>query len=166
MAKKRIGQIDLGTRELLDGVVVYVARKRTNGFGKRWVAVGQEPVESLAVRRKELGEEGLAVFLMLMGRLTFNNHLVLNQAEIGRILGMHRQSVQRAIKRLMGMGVLLEGSKEGPNRSYQLNPEFGWKGSAKNHVKALDDHRKKRMKAANITGVVTNPAPDEETELK
>ena len=60
--------------------------------------------------------------------------MVVNQAELAKELGMHRQHVQRSIKRLIALGVILEGPKIGISRSYRLNPEFGWKGSARNHV--------------------------------
>ena len=46
---------------------------------------------------------------------------------------MHRQHVQRSIKRLIQLGIILEGVKIGISRSYRLNPNFGWKGSAKGH---------------------------------
>ena len=66
----------------------------------------------------------------------------MNQAEIARDLGMQRQNVQRSIKRLMELGVILEGVKIGVSRSYRLNPSFGWKGSAKGHREALHEHLK------------------------
>ena len=37
--------------------------------------------------------------------------------------------------------------------SLRLNPEYGWKGSAKNHVACLDQERKKRM-ASRDQGVI------------
>jgi len=162
MGRKLISQVDLGTGQELEGIVVYVAPKRTNGFVEGWLAVAHLTGQLVAQNRKELGEEGLAILFLLFSKLDFENLLLLNQAEIGRELGMHRQSVQKAIKTLMGLGVLLEGPKVGQNRSYRLSPNIGWKGSAKNHVKALDEQRKKRMKAANITGVVKNTEPDKD----
>jgi biotin operon repressor len=156
MRPKWVGQVDLNTGLAQEGLVVLVAPKKTNGFRERWLAMAQEAAERVAEQRKLLGEEGLAVLFMLLARLDFENALLVNQAELGRKLGMHRQSVQQAIKKLMGVGVLLEGPKIGQNRSYKLNPEFGWKGSATNHKKTLEKQRKERMKAARITGVIEN----------
>jgi hypothetical protein len=48
--------------------------------------------------------------------------------------------------------------------SLKLNPEYGWKGSAKNHVVALDQLRKDRMKAAKISGVVQGGKLDQAEE--
>ena len=67
---------------------------------------------------------------------------------------MQRQHIQRSIKPLMNLGVLLEGPKIGISRSYRFNPEFGWKGTARNHMIAIDQERKKRMANAGIKGVV------------
>ena len=47
-------------------------------------------------------------------------------------LGNAQAARQRSIKRLIALGVILEGPKIGISRSYRLNPEFGWKGSARN----------------------------------
>lgn len=160
MDRKKIVQWDQQTGEVIEGLVAYVVPRIKNGFTGGWMALANNAGATIAQHRKELGEEGMAVLWMLTSRLDFENRLVLNQAEIGRELGMHRQSIQQAIKRLIGIGILLEGPKIGQNRSYQLNPEFGWKGSAKNHLKTLSDQRKTRMKAANITGVVTTEDPD------
>jgi DNA-binding MarR family transcriptional regulator len=154
MKKKKALQIDSETGEVLGGAFVYMElRKNKNYFREGWLAMAQTAAELFAKHRKELGEEGFAVLFMLIARLDFENHIVLNQAEIGREIGMARQNVQQAIRRLIGLGALVEGPKLKQSRSYKLNPEFGWKGSAQNHVKAVADH-KKRMKKAGITGVI------------
>jgi biotin operon repressor len=158
MGTKQMGQMDLGTGELLDGLVVLVTKKKINGFAEGWFAVANQAGAIFAKSDLGLGEH--RVLWMLFSHLDFENHLAINQAEIARELGMQRQHVQRAIKRLMELEVLVEGKKNGQNRTYKLNPEFGWKGSGDNHRKALDDHRKARMRAAKITGVVKTPPAD------
>ena len=59
-----------------------------------------------------------------------------------------------------------EGPKIGISRSYRLNPEFGWRGSGKNHIATLDLERKKRMAKAGIKGVIEGgqQAPQEAPE--
>ena len=52
----------------------------------------------------------------------------------------------------------------GISRSYRLSPNFGWKGSARNHVIALDQERKRRMAAAGITGIVQGGEPNPERD--
>jgi len=144
MAVSRVSQVNINTGELMhDSFLAVVFPKRRNGFGTRWLAMAQEAAKALA--RSDLGKDDFRVFMELVSILDFENLLVLNQAELARDLGMLRQNVQRSIKRLIKLGVLLEGPRIGVNRSYRLSPSFGWKGSAKNHVIALDEERRKRV---------------------
>ena len=64
---------------------------------------------------------------------------------------MHRQHVQRSIKRLIQLGIILEGVKIGISRSYRLNPSFGWKGSAIHRevsARALEGYQDKGAQGA------------------
>jgi hypothetical protein len=145
MPQKRMGQYDSNTGEIMaDGFLAYVVPKRKNGFGKDWVAMGQDAALIFAKRRKDLGEEGLGVLMAVIAKLDFENLLVLNQAEIARVLDMKRENFNRSLKKLVAMGAVIEGPKIGVSRSYRLNPNFGWKGSAKNHVTALEEYRKQK----------------------
>lgn len=153
MAQRRLSQIDMSTGELLeDGFMAYVAPKRRNGFKEGWIAMAQDAAMMFA--QSDLGTDDFRVLMALMAKLDFENLLVLNQAELARELKMQRQNVQRSIKRLIRMGALLEGPRIGVSRSYRFNPQFGWRGSAKNHVIALDQERQRRMAAAGISGVI------------
>jgi hypothetical protein len=153
MVERRLGQLDLNTGEILEnGFVAYVAPKRINGFGTRWFAMAQDPLEILA--QSDLHGNDFRVLFKLMGYLDFENLIVVNQAEIARKLNMQPTHVRRSIKRLIDLDALLEGPRIGVNRSFRLNPRFGWKGSAKKHVVALDQERQRRMDAAGITGVI------------
>lgn len=157
MPQRRLGQVDMSTGEVLeDGFVAYVAPKRHNGFGTRWMAMAQDAAMMLA--KADLGVDDFRVFMGLVAHLDFENLLVLNQADLARELDMQRQNVQRSVKRLIAMGVLLEGPRIGISRSYRLNPNFGWKGTSKKHVIALDQERKLRMQAAKISGVIEGGA--------
>lgn len=151
--ERRLGQVDLATGEVMEqGFVAYIAPKRINGFGQRWMAMAQDAAMLLA--QSDLGADDMKVFFALVAKLDYENLLVLNQAEVARELGMQRQNVQRSMKRLLKMEVILEGPKIGLSRSYRFNPSFGWKGTARNHVKALSSHHRGRMEAAGITGVI------------
>ena len=137
---KRLQQIDSETGEIIDGFVAYVVPKRKNGFGQGWLAMAQNGAEILA--QSNLSGNDFKVLMKLLSVLDYENLIQVSQAEIARELNMHRQHVQRSIKRLMDLGIVLEGVKIGISRSYRLNPSFGWKGSAKGHREALTDHLK------------------------
>lgn len=161
--RRRIRQVDVKTGEVLDGVVAYLVPKRQNGF-QRWFAMGQEDALEELMDFKRLDD--FRVLVALIKRLDYENLIIANQADIARRLSMSSAQVNRAIRRLVEVGVILRGAKAGINCSYQLNPEFGWKGSTKNHVTAIDEHRRKRMKPVKIASIVKSPAPDETQEAE
>ena len=137
---KRLQQIDSETGEIIDGFVAYFVPKRKNGFGQGWLAMAQNGAEILA--QSNLSGNDFKVLMKLLSVLDYENLIQVSQAEIARELNMHRQHVQRSIKRLLDLGIVLEGVKIGISRSYRLNPNFGWKGSAKGHREALHEHLK------------------------
>jgi hypothetical protein len=138
MPAKRIGHVDLETGEVIEHATMALIIKRTgNGFGKRWIAMNQDASEEIARRRKEFGAEAAFVLLYLIGKLDYENDLVFSRTEVAQTLDMQVQNVSRALSKLTATGCLIEGKKLGNMRSYRLNPEFGWKGSGKNHRAAL-----------------------------
>ena len=146
---KKIGFFDKESGEYCESYVAVIQPKRRNGFDGGWAAMAQTALDFLADNRKSLGEEGFAVFAKLIGQMSHENFIQVNQTELGKELGMQRQNVQRAIKRLMALGVMLEGPKVGRCRTYRLNPHVGWKGSAANHKKALKSADHLRLVSSN-----------------
>ena len=55
---------------------------------------------------------------------------------------MNRHHVNRSIKKLIELGVVLEGVKIGISRSYRLNQTLVGKGQPKGHREALHEHLK------------------------
>ena len=102
--------------------------------------MAQNGAEILA--QSDLGANDFKVLMKLLSVLDYENLIQVSQADIARELDMHRQHVQRSIKQLIQLGIILEGVKIGISRSYRLNPSFGWKGSAKGHREALHEHLK------------------------
>lgn len=165
MVQRRLGQHDADTGEVLsEGFIAYVAPKRKNGFGSKWLAMAQDAIQKLAKHRRELGEEGYAVLFSMISRVDYENvYQAISHADLAAELDMQRPNVSRAVKRLVDLGVFLMGPKVGRTNTYRLNPEFGWKGSAKAHVVALDQVRKQRMDAARIEGVIPGGQWDDKT---
>lgn len=140
----KVSQINADTGEILDHTVLAILPpKRKNGFNNGWMAMSQVGADILA--ESNLGGAEFRLLWKLIAKLDFDNETLINQASIARELGMHRQSVQRSLKRLIALGVVIEGNKDDlVVRRYRLNPNFGWKGSAKAHVIALSEERRKR----------------------
>ena len=87
---------------------------------------------------------------------------------------MNRHNVNRSIKKLIELGVILEGVKIGISRSYRLNPNFGWKGSAKGHrevsARALEGYQVIRGRRAHGAALATlatcaHLSPDSQARL-
>lgn len=153
MAQIRLGQVDMLTGEILEGATLAVFYpRRKNGFKTGWLAMAQDPLMKLA--QADLGDEARRVLFALLSKLDFENYLSLNQAQLGRDLGLKAPNISRAITRLVEEGVLLVGPRVQVSRTYTLNPHYGWKGSAKGHQEALQA----RMKAAGLS-VVTSLLP-------
>jgi len=154
--KRVIGSV-LDTGELMEGAVVGMFfPKRENGFKAGWIAMAQEPMMKLA--KSDLGAQEMKVLFGVLAKLDFENFLLLSVADLAKEIGMQRPNVSAAISSLEKLGVLLRGPKAGRSSTFRLNPDFGWKGSASNHKKAL----RERMQASNIRGIV-EPSRDPNT---
>ena len=134
-------QIDHQTGEVVEGFVAYVVPKRKNSFRKdgwQWL---KEAMMMLA--QSNLTGNDMKVMWAMLARLDYENLIQVNQAEVAEQVGMNRQTMLIVqSKKLIELGVVLEGVKIGISRSYRLNPNFGWKGSAKGHRQALHEHLK------------------------
>jgi hypothetical protein len=142
--KRRIGQVDLDTGEVLGEYVTAVTRKRRSPFGESWMA---SMLRGFGVFKQFKRVEDFRVLFALLEKLDYENRILINQADIAKELGMKPSNVAAAIKRLIEAGVIFKGPKAGIHNSYQLNPNYGWRGSTENHVKALDDFRNQKLKA-------------------
>ena len=104
--------------------------------------MAQEAMMMLA--QSNLTGNDMKVMWAMLARLDYENLIQVNQAEVSEQVGMNRHNVNRSIKKLIELGVILEGVKIGISRSYRLNPNFGWKGSAKGHrgsARALEGYQ-------------------------
>jgi DNA-binding transcriptional ArsR family regulator len=128
---------------------VSAAPREKYKFEGGFFVMGLVSIQSIITRySKDLGKESWLVFWMLCAQLDLReNRVVVNQAEMGRRMGLSRQHVQRGIKQLLEVGLILEGPKEKRSRTYGLNPEVVFRGSAKDHAREIDKYRKKRTKA-------------------
>jgi predicted transcriptional regulator len=151
---RRVSSVDLDTGEILDYSLVAVQKKVPIGFAG-WMAMALEALDMLA--SSDLRGDDLRVLLALLGRLDFENLIQIEQTAIAKRLGMKQPHVSRSIKRLIATGCLLEGPKIGRSRTYRLNPAYGWRGSAKNHQKALRA-LERRAATAGISVVIGGKA--------
>jgi len=139
MNRKKIGQIDLNTGELIEGYIAVLQPKTKNGF-ERHFTMNQQALDIIS---ENLEGSEIKVLLKLLKYLDYENLIQVQQKEIADELKMQRSNLNRAISRLIEIGVILSGPKIGRTCSYRLNPKFGWKGKATSHRKALEDRMQK-----------------------
>ena len=137
--RKIVGYIDQHG-EIHEGVIpVLCGTKIQSPYGDRWMQFNQEFLIELAARR-DLGNQALRVFIYLNGRLDFLNVIQIEQTEIAETLGMRKQNVNQAIKRLEDFGIIVRGPKVGRSSSWTLNPMAGWKGKVSHLRTAQTNH--------------------------
>ena len=157
MPTKRFEQVDTTTGEVTGSFVAVIQPKKNNGFSTGWFAMSQEAISNL--RKHGLTGRDYEVLMTLLSQLDYENLIQINQTALAKELGMRQPHVARTIKKLVVIGALHEGPKIGVSKTYRLDPNLGWKGTAKNHHKALSD----RMKSANIIGVHSTEKRDRDT---
>ena len=161
MGLMQVGQVDLSSGEILDGATLAVFYpKRKNGFSTGWVAMAQEPLMKLA--QADLGAVAMRVLFAALAKLDFENWLSLSHADLAKELGLKRPNVSRAIAKLIAEGVLLPGPKLHGRGTYTLNPNYGWKGSAKGHQDAL----LVRMKARGLSIIEGGAEAERDTHTR
>ena len=150
---RHIGSYDKTTGEILeDSVLVLTTRKKINGFGEGWFAMNQNALK--AFREAGLTGRDYDVLFTILETLDFNNYIQLCQKDITTKLNMKTPHINRSVKKLVSIDALIEGPKISRSRTYRLNPNFGWKGSAKSHKIALEQEKKtlaERMKERGLT---------------
>jgi predicted transcriptional regulator len=142
MSRKKIAQFDLDTGEQIEGYIAVLQPRTKNGF-ERHFTMNQAALDILS---ENLDGSELKVLLKLLKYLDYENLIQIQQKEIAEELKMDKSNLHRSIRILINFGVILKGPKIGKSCSYRLNPNFGWKGTAKNHQKAL----KERMQKAQM----------------
>lgn len=121
--RKIIGCLD-DQGELHPEIPVFCRPRIHSPYGESWMQINQKFLEEFAARR-DVGLEVYRVFMYLNARLDFHNVICVPQTEIAKFLDMKPQNVNRAIKKLVELGILIPGSTAS---AWRLNPQAGWKG--------------------------------------
>ncbi len=136
---------DLELRDPATGEIVgkmpFLNRGKANLYGEFFMG-RQEGFIRLA-KDKDLTGEDKSVLFIYFGNLDFENYIQISQKYIADDLGIKKQQVSRATKKLVAKGILIEGPKVGKHNTYRLNPFYGWKGkSDKEFHKFYEEHAK------------------------
>lgn len=97
----------------------------------------------LEIAKSGFTGETLRVLLVLLAKVEYENFIVVSQSDMAEELGVSKTQFNRSLKILIDNDIIQRGPKVGRQGSLRLNPNYGWKGTAKNHIIALDSVRKK-----------------------
>ena len=129
-ASKRLGMIDLDTGEVFEeGVPVWVKAK------VKWhedFFMGFQQAFASVARDRDMNFDMVRVWMEMLSRISFENWVTVPQIEIAASLGMQKTNVSRAIRKLIGKGLILKGPKIGRTSAYKLNSNYAWKGKTSN----------------------------------
>lgn len=109
-----------------------------------WFMAFEDAMERLS-KDKELWGTPNAVLHFLLSRMSFENHILVQQIEIARELAIPKETVSRAISKLLEKGVIERGPKLGRTWSYRLSPSYGWKGDVRN----FQEEQKRRLQVTS-----------------
>jgi hypothetical protein len=160
MRSTYLQHVDKFTGEVYEGTPFLIPPKRKNGFREGWVAMPQHNAfEKLA--KGDFGLHVHRVWHALMANVDYENIIRRSQRQIALEIGMAPQNFNRAVKQLCDEGMFIK-YKVDERTELRLNPEYGWKGSSRNHVVALEDVRK--MRYANENGNVATQGSNDEQD--
>jgi Firmicute plasmid replication protein (RepL) len=143
------------TGEYIEPTHVLIPRRETV---RDWLMIFHRSTEVLA-KDKEIGAEGLRVFLYVISQVDYENKLLVTQTDVKEALGMKQQHVSRAFRLLVEKEILIESGKVGTSKVYYLNPYVGWKGTARNLKKGLQDGFKWEIKRSPQKEVDLSSSP-------
>lgn len=94
---------------------------------------------------KQMGQRDFRVLFHLIGVAEFGNFVPVSQGAIARALDMDPPAVNRALKKLVALGLLnLDGLSKNPGvpRRFHLSPSLVWKGSTFDLAQVHEQARK------------------------
>lgn len=140
---------------------VYFQPPKKKNYDARWLLLWQDGSD-IGVSMTEQAEMNVLtqteyrVRDWLMGTIGIGNYVHVNQAEMARRLHIERATASRAIKRLIELGILIQGPKSGRSNTYMVSPAFCFSGGLGNGIKA----RKEAIKQHKAKIIPFKPSLD------
>ena len=126
---RRLLNVDVDTGEILEGtpILMYPRIRIREAFFMGF----QQKLKSIAMD-KELTGESLRVWLYMLSEMRYENCIFISHTEMAKDMGMLPPNTCRALRKLLSKGLILEGPKIGPAKSYRVSSDIAWKGKIKN----------------------------------
>ena len=145
---------DKTTGEKLDGIPVYCPPKKHSPLGKEgFVIVGQlSAAKTLA--KSDLDGVALRVLWQIISEIGMNKYINLNQSRSAKEMGLAPSHFNRALKQLIAAEIIIENFIAEHGKTYSLNPIYGWKGSPKAHLEALEEYEDRQHRSTKVSKVI------------
>lgn len=137
-------------------IPVYLTKPKAKKYEARWLLLWQDEATQTGVSMIEQAIDGrltatdYRVRDYMLCKVGIGNFVHFNQSEAGRVLGIDQAHISRSVKKLVDMGIVLEGPKAGKFHTYQLNPALAFSGGLGNGINARKDIIKQRANGATI----------------
>jgi hypothetical protein len=124
---------------------VYFQPPKKKNYPTRWLLLWQDESDigvsmtEQAEMENPLTQTEYRVRDWIMGTIGIGNYVHVNQAEMSRRLRIERANASRAIKRLIELGILIQGPKSGKSNTYMVSPAFCFSGGLGNGVKQRNE---------------------------
>jgi len=136
--RRRLGQVDLDTGEVMAGVVVHLPTRRHMPYGDSWLTTYQPPWVGLATD-PDITLITWRIIGWAISNLGWSNWIDCSPTKIGKVLGIARPNVPRQLTLLATKNVLISGGRCHKGcRRYRLNPAYAWRGRAGDLAAALE----------------------------
>jgi hypothetical protein len=143
--QKRVVQYDAFTGEQLEGTLVHIQPKRTNGF-TMWVALNQESLD--AICSPDLTGYDRRILFALACLAKNDNQILVSQKSLAERLGIAATHISRSITSLVEKGFVIRGERIGSTHVLHLNIQHFWRGDARKHKQMMAEMNKpKRAKS-------------------
>ena len=111
---RHMQQIDHQTGEVVEGFCGLCCSKAQKRISERMDGNGSRSNDDAC--SKQFNRQRHEGYVAMLARLDYENLIQVNQAEVSEQVGMNRHNVNRSIKKLIEIGVILEGVKIGISR--------------------------------------------------
>lgn len=140
---------------------VYLTKPKKTKYNARWgiMFLTDDTDENYEESGVSLFEQSVAGQLTLTDyrvrdyvfcKLGIGNYVHFNQSDAARKLGIAQPNISRSIKKLVSLGILLEGPKTGKFCTYQVNPAVMYAGGLSNGIKARADIIRQKRDGATV----------------
>lgn len=122
---------DTGETQVLP---VYLQKPKNKKYSESWLVLWQDDAEGTGVSileqaaDKRLNATDFRVRDYLLCKVGVLNYVHISQTEAAQYLGIAQPHISASIKKLIELGIVLEGPSKGRFKTYVMNPALVYKG--------------------------------------